>query len=39
MRRREEKIMSMVNGDPIICVSTKQEYMENKGDKTIHKSE
>ena len=37
MRRREERIVSVVNGESIVCVATKQEYMEKKGDKTIHK--
>ena len=39
MRSGEERIVSMVNGESIICTATKQEYMEKKGDKTIHKSE
>ena len=33
-RRREERIMSVVNGEMIVCITTKQEYMEKKGDNT-----
>ena len=39
MRRREEGIVSVVNGESIVCITTNQEYMEKKGDKIMHKSE
>ena len=38
MRSGEERIVSVVNGESIVCTATKQEYMEKKGDKTMHKS-
>ena len=34
MRIIEGRIVSMVNGETIVCVATKQEYMEKKGDNT-----
>ena len=36
IRRREERIMSVVNGELIVCITTKQECMEKKRDKAIH---
>ena len=39
MRRIEGRIVSVVNGESIMCVATKQEKMEKKGDKTTDKSE
>ena len=32
--RIEGRIVSMVNGEMIVCIATKQECMERKGDKT-----
>ena len=34
MRRIEGRIVSMVNGESIICIAIKQEHMEKKGDNT-----
>ena len=34
MRRIEGRIVSVVNGKMIVCIATKQEYMEEKGDNT-----
>ena len=39
MRRIEGRIVSLVNGESIVCIATKQEKMEKKGDKITHKDE